>query len=489
MKKATRYLKQLFAAVVAAVKSTAVGTRASSLRTRLIVLGIMRNKKLLLSAIQSKIHAIMGGSGQGGHSNAVATHGGGEGGTTTEGAGRGGAGGRLLLGGGRKAAVLQSLPSFVVEQESRAVVLSSLPSFALERDGGAGLARSPLAGGEEVVEYNDGSCEKQAIAAAGSAVEGEFRLEDEIDRVADVFIRRFHDQMKLQKLESFKSQITLRIHIHPWIRRLLLPLLAVTAVSAGAWPERDLYALSKLKSSLLSHSVRNSTLLAVWDTSSSSSDRLDWIPQQTNNKQQGQGNKLRDRSKPPTRPRPKSEELAGSTKLEEEEPLGHLGDNLAVAEIKEQRNKFLEVEQPQTPRLWPLRRRRRRCRRAEPKQLPPLPPRRAPFPIVLFVGASGDAGARLAFIAAAADASVAGARDSTPWSIASAGREWRGRAAPAGRSGGNGLRRQGGSAWRRAMWAGSARTAREEEMARRRSLAKMASGASRMASEIARTGK
>ncbi|PUZ75791.1 hypothetical protein GQ55_1G235000 [Panicum hallii var. hallii] len=207
MKKATRYMKQLFAAVVAAVKSTAVGTRASSLRTRLIVLGIMRNKKLLLSAIQSKIHAIIGGSGQGGHSNAVATHGGGEGGTTTEGAVRGGAGGRLLLGGGRKAAVLQSLPSFVVEQESRAVVLSSLPSFALERDGGAGLARSPLAGGEEVVEYNDGSCEKQAIAAAaaaGSAVEGEFRLEDEIDRVADVFIRRFHDQMKLQKLESFK---------------------------------------------------------------------------------------------------------------------------------------------------------------------------------------------------------------------------------------------------------------------------------------------
>ncbi|KAG2651109.1 uncharacterized protein LOC120655803 [Panicum virgatum] len=198
MKKATRYLKQLFAAVVAAVKSTAVGTRASSLRTRLIVLGIMRNKKLLLSAIQSKIHAIMGGassSGQGGYGNAVATHGGGEDGTTTEGAGRGGAGGHLLLGGGRKAAVLQSLPSFVVEQESRAVVLSSLPSFALERDGGA----------EEVVEYNDGNCEKQAIAAAAaSAAEGEFRLEDEIDRVADVFIRRFHDQMKLQKLESFK---------------------------------------------------------------------------------------------------------------------------------------------------------------------------------------------------------------------------------------------------------------------------------------------
>ncbi|TKW39303.1 hypothetical protein SEVIR_1G169900v4 [Setaria viridis] len=198
MKKATRYLKQLFTAIVAAVKSTAVGTRASSLRTRLIVLGIMRNKKLLLSAIQSKIHAIMGGgasgSGQGGgYGNAVAGHGGGEG---TDGARRGGAAGEhlFLAGGGRKAAVLESLPSFVVEQESRAVVLSSLPSFALERDGG----------GEEV-EYSEANGEKQlAIAAAPGSAEGEFRLEDEIDRVADVFIRRFHDQMKLQKLESFK---------------------------------------------------------------------------------------------------------------------------------------------------------------------------------------------------------------------------------------------------------------------------------------------
>ncbi|KAF8689522.1 hypothetical protein HU200_041851 [Digitaria exilis] len=206
MKKATRYLKQLFSAVVAAVKSTAAGTKSSSLRTRLVMLSIMRNKKLLLSAIQTKIYAIMGGaaaaggSGQGGYAiNAVAT--------TSHGGGEGVAGEHLLLGGGggggRKAAVLQSLPSFVVEQESRAVVLSSLPSFALERDAGG---RSPLAaaGGEEA-EYDDGDGEKQAaICAATAPAEGGFRLEDEIDRVADVFIRRFHDQMKLQKLESFK---------------------------------------------------------------------------------------------------------------------------------------------------------------------------------------------------------------------------------------------------------------------------------------------
>ncbi|GLT30228.1 hypothetical protein SLA2020_050410 [Shorea laevis] len=33
----------------------------------------------------------------------------------------------------------------------------------------------------------------------------EFRLEDEIDHLADLFITRFHKQMRLQKLLSFKS--------------------------------------------------------------------------------------------------------------------------------------------------------------------------------------------------------------------------------------------------------------------------------------------
>ncbi|KAL5733819.1 hypothetical protein ACOSP7_031680 [Xanthoceras sorbifolium] len=38
-----------------------------------------------------------------------------------------------------------------------------------------------------------------------SKEEGEdFSLEEEIDHVADLFIKRFHKQIKLQKLESFK---------------------------------------------------------------------------------------------------------------------------------------------------------------------------------------------------------------------------------------------------------------------------------------------
>ncbi|KAF0933877.1 hypothetical protein E2562_020010 [Oryza meyeriana var. granulata] len=210
MKKASRFLKDIFSAIVAAVKarSTAVRAKTSAVRTRLIVFGILRNKKLLLSAINRKIHAIVSsGSSHGEYGGEVTTHHGSGGGESC------GAGGEQqhhlsgihLLGGNRKAAVLQSLPSFVVEQERSAVVLlSSLPSFAMDRDGGGGGEERE----EEEHEQEMGGKQQLSVIelARGAAEDGgvEFRLEDEIDHVADVFIRRFHEQIKLQKLESFK---------------------------------------------------------------------------------------------------------------------------------------------------------------------------------------------------------------------------------------------------------------------------------------------
>uniref|UniRef100_A0A0D9VG87 Uncharacterized protein n=1 Tax=Leersia perrieri TaxID=77586 RepID=A0A0D9VG87_9ORYZ len=195
MKKATRFLKDLFSAIAAAVRarSTAVRAKTSAVRTRLIVFGIFRNRKLLLSAINRKIHALVSTSS---HADYAATA------AEEEEATSGGAGGEQyhLI---RKAAVLNSLPSFVVEQERSAVVLlSSLPSFAMDRDAGGEAAAAE----EEEQESGEKQQQQQVsvIEMARGAAEGEFRLEDEIDSVADAFIRRFHEQIKLQKLESFK---------------------------------------------------------------------------------------------------------------------------------------------------------------------------------------------------------------------------------------------------------------------------------------------
>ncbi|XP_057493488.1 uncharacterized protein LOC130778996 [Actinidia eriantha] len=41
-------------------------------------------------------------------------------------------------------------------------------------------------------------------AAAGEDHDEDFKLEDEIDRVADLFITKFHKRIRMQKLESFK---------------------------------------------------------------------------------------------------------------------------------------------------------------------------------------------------------------------------------------------------------------------------------------------
>ncbi|CAM0877424.1 unnamed protein product [Alopecurus aequalis] len=190
--KASMFLKHLFSAIVAAVKgrSAATRTKTSAVRTRLVIFSILRNKKLLMSAINTKIQAIMGGRSQDGNHPVEAASG-------------------PSSGGGRKtAAVLQNLPSFVL--------LNSLPSFAMGRDGGGG-SDSPLVMVRSEEEREKGMAKQlQQLAnappgsvvdlARGAAEQGgvELRLEDEIDHVADVFIRRFHDQMKLQKLESFK---------------------------------------------------------------------------------------------------------------------------------------------------------------------------------------------------------------------------------------------------------------------------------------------
>lgn len=144
MKKASRFLKQLFSAIVAAVResSAAMRSKTSAVRTRLIFLGILRNRKLLMSSISSKIHALVAGAAQAQaqqHGNNNNNNG----------------AGLVAARGKKKAAVLQSLPSFAADDQDRrraaaVLLLNSLPSFA------------------------------------------------------DVFIRRFHDQMKLQKLDSFK---------------------------------------------------------------------------------------------------------------------------------------------------------------------------------------------------------------------------------------------------------------------------------------------
>ncbi|KAF7016251.1 hypothetical protein CFC21_029905 [Triticum aestivum] len=180
--KASTFFKQMLSTIVAVVKakSTAVRAKTSTLKTRLLVLGVLRNRKLLVSAINHKIHAIMGQDDHARKEEAAQED-----------------------DGGKKAIVLYTSPSYVTERDVEAAAEEEEEEsddeylthslFREEDDDDDELVNAP----GSVIDVVRDAKEKEAEGA-------EFRLEDEIDHVADVFIRRIHKQLKLQKLESFK---------------------------------------------------------------------------------------------------------------------------------------------------------------------------------------------------------------------------------------------------------------------------------------------
>ena len=190
--KASSFFKQMVSAIVAAVKakSTAVRVKTSALKTRLLIFGILRNKKLLMAAINHKIDAIMGQQQQQEEEEQ--------------------AGKDPLVDGddGKKAIVLYTAPSFSFSAELGAHEVEAAAREQEEQDSDDYMTHSLFAEEDElvsapgsVIDVMRDARDREREAAGGGA---EFRLEDEIDHVADVFIRRIHRQLKLQKLDSFK---------------------------------------------------------------------------------------------------------------------------------------------------------------------------------------------------------------------------------------------------------------------------------------------
>nr|CAD1836618.1 unnamed protein product [Ananas comosus var. bracteatus] len=184
--KASLFLKHIFSAIVAAVKekSMAVKSKTSAIKTRLLIFGLLRNKKVLMSAINHKIHAIMGHEK---NEDQVADD-------------------------DRTKAIVIYNEGKLESSQSPSLVRAELVECAAVEDGYPDLTHSLFSVNDEDEDEDD---DEEALAnTTGSVIDlvrhakeetgSEFKLEDEIDHVADVFIRRFHRQMKMQKLESFK---------------------------------------------------------------------------------------------------------------------------------------------------------------------------------------------------------------------------------------------------------------------------------------------
>lgn len=175
--KASIFLKQVFSVIVSMVKSKymAVKSKTSAMKSRLLIFGLLRHKKLLMSAINHKIHALMGQEK------------GGETPTNTEDISKA----LVLYNAGKNEATPSTTHTEVVTCEDDDDDYPDLRhSLFDDEDDDDGLGDTT----GSVIDLVRNSKED------GS----EFILEDEIDHVADVFIRRFHRQIRMQKLESFK---------------------------------------------------------------------------------------------------------------------------------------------------------------------------------------------------------------------------------------------------------------------------------------------
>lgn len=152
---------------VAKAKSMAIKSKTNAVKARLIMFSLMKNKKVLMDSLSQKVHSLLQGQHAGDDEHDE------DGG-----------------------------------DESKAIILYNTEPSALQ-------CHTLLAADEDDAKYPDlrHCLFDDDLQHGGSVIdmvrnskeEGvNFRLEDEIDHVADLFINRFHKQMRMQKLESFK---------------------------------------------------------------------------------------------------------------------------------------------------------------------------------------------------------------------------------------------------------------------------------------------
>ncbi|KAI0531252.1 hypothetical protein KFK09_000805 [Dendrobium nobile] len=168
--KPSAFLKQIFSflSTIVKAKTMAMKSKTSAVKTRLLIFNLLRNKSVLLSKINHKIHAIMGEN----YSKAIVLY--------------------------NNAAKKMSANISKMEDVE-------LNGDEDEEDDYPDLRNTFF----ELEDEED----DELVNGTGSVIDlvrnsredgNGFCLEDEIDHVADVFIRRFHREMRIQKQDSFK---------------------------------------------------------------------------------------------------------------------------------------------------------------------------------------------------------------------------------------------------------------------------------------------
>lgn len=172
--KASVFLKQIITLLssIAKAKTMAIKNKTSAAKARLIMFSLVKNKKVLMDTVSHKIHNLLGhhdkDSNQGDDDRAIV----------------------LYANEYSHAAGSSRLHTIEDEEEDDNDKYPDLRHCLFDEDENF----DDIKAGGSVVDI-----------VKNSRVQGQdFKLEDEIDQVADLFITRFHKQIRLQKLESFK---------------------------------------------------------------------------------------------------------------------------------------------------------------------------------------------------------------------------------------------------------------------------------------------
>lgn len=200
---AAMFLKHIISVLcsMTKVKSMAIRDKTNALKARLVVLSLLKNKKFSLGSIPEKIHAILGQQDrkrgedddvQSKLSNAIIRYNASEQSSAKS----------TQIGGGDDDRDYYSY--YYNDSNDR-----------FEVDSGHGNKYPELTQSlfkrEDEDELDLGDPNGSVIdlvrnnkEAGGGVNHEDFKLEDEINQVADLFILKFHKRMRLQKLESFK---------------------------------------------------------------------------------------------------------------------------------------------------------------------------------------------------------------------------------------------------------------------------------------------
>ncbi|KAG5521700.1 hypothetical protein RHGRI_034056 [Rhododendron griersonianum] len=202
---AAMFLKRIISVLcsMTKVKSMAIGDKTNALKARLVVLSLLKNKKFSLGSIPEKIHAILGqqdrkrgdeDDDQSKLSNAIIRYNASEPSSAKS----------TQMGGGDDDRDYYSY--YYNDSNDRFELDSGHGNKYLE------LTQSLFKREDEDEDELDLGDPNGSVIdlvrnnkeARGGVNHEDFKLEDEINQVADLFILKFHKRMRLQKLESFK---------------------------------------------------------------------------------------------------------------------------------------------------------------------------------------------------------------------------------------------------------------------------------------------